>query len=312
MNVFINPRSIGTNHFESLKSDFPSVKFITDPSEAYLCEVIAVMPDFFKTQDISKFNNLKFAQLLMAGYDNFDFSPFVGRDIYVSNAVDIFSKSLSEDVITKILVLNRSVIHYVNNMKNGIWEPIRKEPELSGSVVGIIGAGSIGRETAKRLKAFESTVIGYRNKNEEVPYFDKIYTGLDGLKTVIEESDYLILAIPLTNDTFHLMNQERLSWMKKDALLINVARGSVVDQDALYDVLKEKKIRGAGLDVTTPEPLPKEHPLWQLDNVFITPHNASSSPYMQIRLKQLISHNLSKYLNNEVPDYIVFHKKGAK
>ena len=190
----------------------------------------------------------------------------------------------------------------------GEWNPIRKEPELTGSTVGIVGAGSIGIEVAKRLKSFDTKVIGYKRKAEAVRFFDEIYTGNEGLEIVIRESDYLIIAVPLTKETMHLINKERISWMKSSAVLINVARGKIVDQDALVDALNAGKLRGAGLDVTTPEPLPKDHPLWKMSQVFITPHNASSSPFMQRRLMELVLHNLERYVNNNTVDYIIFKR----
>jgi len=306
MKVYLNPHSIGQTRFDELKKTFPSVEFIEHGDLLYEVEVAIIMPDFFKHHDINRFHQLKWVQLLMAGYDNFDFSGFAGKQIVITNAVDIFSTSIAEDVLTKILVLNRNVKHYLESMKQAIWEPIRMEPELIHKTIGIIGTGSIGREVAKRMKSFDMFVIGYRRTLEKVLYFDEIFVGNDGLKKVISESDYLVLAVPLTNDTMNLMNQESISWMKPDALLINVARGKIVDQEALYEALYTKKIRGAGLDVTTPEPLPKDHPLWKLENVFITPHNASSSPYMQPRLYQLIIHNLHRYLNHQKVDYIVY------
>ena len=308
MYIYINPKSIGTSHFEYLKHHFQSINFIVSEEDAHLAEVAVIMPDFFKHHDINQFHSLKWVQLLMAGYDNFDFSMFVGKDIIVTNAVDVFSVSIAEDVLTKILVLNRNVKHYVNSMDLGEWNPIRKEPELTGSTVGIVGAGSIGIEVAKRVKSFDTKVIGYKRKAVDVPFFDEIYTGNEGLEKVIRESDYLIIAIPLTKETMNLINKERISWMKPSALLINVARGKVIDQDALVEALNLGKIRGVGLDVTTPEPLPKEHPLWKINQVFITPHNASSSPYMQKRLMDLVIHNLNKYVNNEKLDYIIFKK----
>ncbi|MDD3106426.1 MAG: D-2-hydroxyacid dehydrogenase [Bacilli bacterium] len=306
MKVYINPKSIGTSNFEYLKNQFPNVVYIVNEEEAYLAEVVVIMPDFFKHHDINQFKSLKWVQLLMAGYDNFDFSIFAGKDVVVSNAVDVFSVSIAEDVITKILVINRNVKHYVNDMYLGKWNPIRKEPELTGSTVGIVGAGSIGIEVAKRLKSFDTKVIGYKRKAEAVRFFDEIYTGNEGLEKVIRESDYLIIAVPLTKETMHLINKERISWMKPNSVIINVARGKIVDQDALVDALNAGKIRGAGLDVTTPEPLPKEHPLWKMSQVFITPHNASSSPFMQRRLMELVLHNLERYVNNNTVDYIIF------
>lgn len=306
MLVYINPKSIGHTQFELLLNEFPNVEFITDEHLAHLAEVCVIMPNFFIDHSIESFHNLKWVQLLMAGYDNFDFSPFYGKGILVSNAVDIFSKSIAEDVFTKILVINRNVKHYIRSMESETWDPIRKEPELTNSTVGIIGAGSIGKEVAKRFKAFDAYVIGYKRTKAKIDYFDEILTGDSGLENLLKRSDYVIVAVPLNEETKDLMNKERIGWMKKNVILINVARGQVINQDALVTALKENKIRGAGLDVTTPEPLPKGHPLWKMDNVFITPHNASSSPFMQERLQKLIVHNLNRYLKGLEPDYIVF------
>lgn len=309
MKVYINPNSIGHARYENLKSRFSMVDFIDKDEESFDAEVLIIMPDFFKNHDIHLYKNVKWIQLLMAGYDNFDFSLFEGKNIVFTNAVDIFSTSIAEDVLTKILVINRHVKHYLECMNEGSWEPIRKEPELIHQNIGIIGTGSIGREVAKRMKSFDMNVLGFRRSQKPVLYFDEIYVGNDGLKTLIAKSDYLVLAVPLTPETLFLMNEERLSWMKPEALLINVARGKIVDQEALYQALVAKKIRGAGLDVTYPEPLPKDNPLWKLDNVFITPHNASSSPHMQERLFQLVIHNLNRYLNKQTVDYIINEKK---
>ncbi len=306
MLVYMNPKSIGTANFESLKSEFPTVQFITEDTMADQAEVCVIMPNYFVDYSIETFHQLKWVQLLMAGYDNFDFSPFKDRGILVSNAVDIFSISLAEDVFTKIFVINRNVKYYLDSMKIESWDPIRKEPELTNSTVGIIGAGSIGKEAAKRLKAFDCKVLGYKRTKTKVEYFDEILTGEAGLESMLKRSDYVIVAVPLTDETRNLLNKERLGWMKSTAVLINVARGPVIDQEALVEVLQEKRIRAAGLDVTTPEPLPKGHPLWKMENVFITPHNASSSPFMQKRLKELVVHNLRKYLEGKEPDYIVY------
>jgi phosphoglycerate dehydrogenase-like enzyme len=115
----------------------------------------------------------------------------------------------------------------------------------------------------------------------------------------------VIVAIPLTSETAHLLDRRRLLLMKNDALLINVSRGMIIDQEALIDMLREKRIRGAALDVVTPEPLPESSPLWELDNVYITPHNASSSTLMQSRLTALVEKNLKRLDLGEDPFYLI-------
>ncbi|MBU1144777.1 MAG: D-2-hydroxyacid dehydrogenase [Firmicutes bacterium] len=296
MKIYIDPRIIGKDNYEFIVNRFPQIQISSETENSFESEVLIVMPDFFIKEDINRYKNLKWIQLLMAGYDNFDFSILQNKEVIVTNASDIFSKSIAEDVITKILVLNRKVPFFLEEMKTGSWNPIKNIPELTNSVVGILGTGSIGKEIAKRLKSFETKVIGYRRKDALVQYFDEIYSGETGLEYVLKNSDYVVIALPLTKNTINLINSKTLSLMKENALLINVARGKIVDQDALTEVLINKKIRGAGLDVTIPEPLPKSHPLWTLDNTFITPHNASSSPYMRTRITNLILQNIELYL----------------
>ncbi len=306
MKVYIDHKMMGRNNYPKLVEEFHDVDFVHDFSNKADIEVMIIMNSTLKTVNIDDFPKLKWVQLLMAGFDNVDIAGFKEKGILVSNARDIFSISIAEDVISKILMFNRNTKHYLASMSQGRWEPIRKEPEIFHSVVGILGTGSIGQEVAKRLQSFGvKKIYGYKRNRTEVPFFDEIVTEKTGLERILPELDYLILALPLTEDTYHLIDEEKLKLMKKSSILINVARGSIIDQTALVNCLKTKMIRGAGLDVTTPEPLPKDHELWQLDNVFITPHNASSSPYMKDRLYDLTRDNLARYVSGDEVKYLL-------
>ena len=295
MKIYFNPKSIGTKFTEEVVKKFPNIEFVFDIEHSKDVDAVVVMPDFFRQVQLEEYKNLKWIQLLMAGYDAFDFNLVQGRDIIVTNAVDIFSISIAEDVITKILVLNRYVKHFYEEMKEAKWMQVRNIPELTHSTVGVLGTGSIGKEVAKRIKGFGCKIIGFRQTPELVPYFDAIYTGDEGLDYVLSHSDYIVVALPLNHKTKHLLSSEKLKLIKKEAVFINVARGQIVDQEALIELLSNGSIRAAGLDVTTPEPLPITSPLWRLPNVFITPHNASSSPYMQERLKDLMIDNITRF-----------------
>lgn len=295
MKIYFNPKSIGRKFTEEVVEHFPNIEFVFDIDQSKDVDAVIVMPDFFRQVQLADYQNLKWIQLLMAGYDAFDFGLVYNRDIIVSNAVDIFSISIAEDVITKMLVLNRYVKHFYEDMKEAKWSQVRNIPELTKSTVGILGTGSIGKEVAKRLSGFGCKIIGYRQKNETVPFFDEIHTAEEGLDYVLSSSDYVIVALPLNDKTKNLLSNQKLKLMKKEAVFINVARGQIVDQDALIDLLSNGAIRAAGLDVTTPEPLPQTSPLWRLPNVYITPHNASSSPFMQERLKNLMLENISRF-----------------
>ncbi|MDD4184548.1 MAG: NAD(P)-dependent oxidoreductase, partial [Candidatus Izemoplasmatales bacterium] len=136
-------------------------------------------------------------------------------------------------------------------------------------------------------------------------FADETYWDQVGLQKLLEQSDYVIVCLSLTEETTHLLDWDMLSRMKSSAILINVARGGIINQEALIKILKEKKIRGAGLDVTTPEPLDPNSELWEMPNVYITPHNASSSIRMRERLYELTRDNLRRYLSNRTIKYLV-------
>lgn len=306
MKVYVDKKMMGRTNYPKLIEKFKDIEFVDEIESNYDIEVMIIMNSTVKNLDFEKYHNLKWIQLLMAGYDNVDIENLKNKGIMVSNARDIFSISIAEDVFSKILYFNRNTKHYLDSMKSQTWEPIKKEPEIFGSTVSIIGTGSIGQEIAKRMKAFGvNRVFGYKKKIEEVPYFDEIFTDEEGLNFMIQAADYLILALPLTKETYHFIDDKKIALMKESAVLINVARGNIIDQAALVKALKQKQIRGAGLDVTTPEPLPKNHDLWKLGNVFITPHNASSSPFMKDRLYQMSKDNLERYIKNQKPKYLL-------
>jgi phosphoglycerate dehydrogenase-like enzyme len=305
MKVFIDKKMFGRDNYQSLLDEFEQVDFIENLDDDEV-EVMIVMNSTIKNLDFKKYRNLKWIQLLMAGFDNLNIEEIKKQEIMISNARDIFSISIAEDVFSKILYFNRNTKYYLDSMKSKKWEPIKKEPEIFNSIVGILGTGSIGQEIAKRMKAFGAQkVLGYKRTKSSVPFFDEIFTDDEGLDYLIKNSDYLILALPLNDETIKILDSRRITLMKSNALLINIARGDVIDQEALIEALKHKQIRGAGLDVTSPEPLPKTSELWNLDNVFITPHNASSSPYMKDRLYEMTRINLYKYLKAEKPNYIL-------
>ncbi len=306
MKVFIDKKMMGRNNYPELLKKFPNIEFIEELDKAYDVEAMIIMNSSLKNLKVDNYPQLKWIQLLMAGFDNVNVDYIKSKNIMIGNARDIFSISIAEDVFSKILYFNRNTKFYLESMSSKTWNPIKKEPEIFNSVVSILGTGSIGQEVAKRMKAFGvKKVLGYKQTESEVPYFDEVHTGSSGLEYVIKEADYIILALPLNKNTYHLINEDALNLMKSNAVLINVARGDIVDQEALIKALKQKKIRGAGLDVTTPEPLPEDNELWTLDNVFITPHNASSSPYMKDRLYQMTVENLEAYLNGKKPKYLL-------
>ena len=305
MKIFIDKNNFKKENLNKILNEFKNHEIITDVNGGYDSEAIIVEPSYCTKENLDKYKNLKWIQSLRAGFDNVDLDYIKNRNIVFTNAKDVYSISIAEDVITKILVLNRNVKTYIKNMENEEWLPNFNEPEIYNSTVGIIGMGSIAKEIAKRIKAFNTNVIGYRRTHKEEEYFDKILVGEEGLNQLLKVSDYVILTVPLNEGTKGMINKEKLDLMKPTALLINIARGGVVVQEDLITALKEKTIRGAGLDVVTPEPLPKGNELWSLDNVYLTPHCSAASPHINTRLTDLILDNLKRYTENRELLHIV-------
>lgn len=308
MTIFIEPKKIRYHNYDKVVEMFPDITFVSEEINSYQADVIMVYPEFCTKENLSKYPNLTWIHLLTAGYETLDMDAVREKGVTLTNSKGVFSTTMAEDVISKMLMINRNTKLYLENMKRRIWYTPRTELELIGSTVGIIGAGSIGVEVAKRLKAFDMNVIGYKRSYTTLPHFDYIYVGDDGLKKVIEQSDYIIVAIPLSKTTYHLFDAEKFSWMKPSSVFINMARGNIVDQDALIEALKNKKIRAAALDVTSPEPLPYESELWDLENVFITPHCSVVSPMLYTRMTNLVIENIKRYQNKLPLDNIVTNK----
>ena len=233
---------------------------------------------------------------------------------YFTNSAGIHAIPMSETVVGMILYFARGHDFAVAGMATGRWRtdpyyvatsPIR---ELSESVVGIIGLGGIGREVAVRVAAFDAEVLGLRRRAGPPdgrpdwvggPVAEKIsvVTGDTGLQTLLDESDYVVLSAPATPETHGIISRESLSRMRKGAVLINVSRGSLVDEDALVDALRSGHLRGAGLDVFGREPLREGHPLWSLPNVLLTPHVSSVTRRFWRRQADLILENLRRLLD---------------
>ena len=289
------------DEFIELSTHFNSIEFTKDLLAPDIDGLLS-MPGFLKKENLDRYQHLKFVMVLTAGFDSLDLNYFKERDIILTNAKDVFSIQIAEDVFSKILYFNRNMTIYQEQMQSGLWKHHPVHYEISESTIGIIGTGSIGQEIAKRMKAFGAYVIGYKKIKVQLPYFDAIYTDHLGLETLLKESDYLIIALPLNQKTYHLIDQHAISLMKNTALLVNIARGDIIDQDALVKALKSNQIRGACLDVMTPEPLPSNHELWKLKNVFITPHNSSSSPHVRKRLMVAILSTIDHYIQHQALD----------
>ena len=192
-----------------------------------------------------------------------------------------------------------------------MWRGRPRPRELSGATLGLIGIGSIGLEVAKRAAALGMRVVAVREQiGKPVPQGVAEVLPSEKLDLLLSQADYVVLAVPLTEETRHLMNGHRIAKMKSDACLINVGRGALVEETALADALREHKIGGAALDVFAKEPLPPESPLWDIDNLLITPHTAGLTEKLWERHYQLVCENLQRYLAGQPLQAVVDKKRG--
>jgi len=295
MKIFLEIGTLKIENYHALVERFKDIDFVINPG-VYDVDAVICNPGFVAYENLDLYPNVRWIHLLTAGFNTVDLDYVKSRGILMTNAKDVFSIQIAEDVFSKILYFNRNLETYVENKKTGLWKHERVLYEIAHSTVGIIGTGSIGTEIAKRMKSFDTKILGYRRKKEDNPYFDHIYHDQNGLETIYKESDYIIVAIPLSKETYQMIGERAFSQMKKTALIINIARGEVIDQEAMINALSNHQIRGAGLDVTVPEPLPKDSPLWSMRQVLITPHNASASPYVNQRLMNSVVSTIENYI----------------
>lgn len=245
----------------------------------------------FLSHPIEKFNNLRYIQLTSAGFDRVPMEYVQRNHIEIRNARGVYNIPMAEFAIAGVLTLYKKMRFFTDNQRERKWEKHRGLMELSGKTVVIVGCGSVGTECAKCFRAFGCNVIGV----DLFPRADENYermVSLDQLDAELPCADVLVLTLPLTDGTRHMMNAERFALLKKSAVLVNIARGAVVDKEAMTAALPN--LGGAVLDVFEEEPLNVDSPLWDMENVLITPHNSFVGDGNARRLSDLIIENVRK------------------
>ena len=246
----------------------------------------------FMHHGIEKFPNLKYIQLTSAGFDRLPVEQAKARSIRVNNARGVYSVPMAEFALGGVLQLYKKSRFFWENQHLHRWEKHRSLLELAGKTVCILGCGSVGTECAKRFHAFGCRVVGVDLYPRENGEYDEMHP-LETLDKVLARTDVIVLTLPLTEDTRHLLDVRRFAVLKPGAVLVNIARGAVVDTEALVRAL-DNNLGGAVLDVFEEEPLSDNSPLWDLENVILTPHNSFVGQGNAERLAQIIMNNLEK------------------
>lgn len=243
----------------------------------------------FLTHSIEKFVNLKYIQLTSAGFDRVPMEYVAEHNIEIHNARGVYSIPMAEFAVAGVLQLYKKMDFFRESQKKHEWNKHRGCLELFEKTVCVVGCGSVGTECAKRFSAFGCHVVGVDLYPREDVYYENM-VHLNELDSVLPRTDVLILTLPLTEETMHLMNAEKFALLKEGAVLVNIARGAVVDSEALIENVD--KLGGAVLDVFEEEPLDASSSLWDMENVIVTPHNSFVGDNNQSRLRDVIMNNL--------------------
>lgn len=244
------------------------------------------------TEQLSVAENLELFACVFAGTGHLPQDALADHGVAVTNASGVHGPNISEYVIGAMVTHARQWQRAHRQQARREWRNY-ETTEVYGSTVAVVGLGAIGQTIVDRLDAFDVETIGVRYSPEKDGPTDEIY-GFDDFHEAISDAEYVVLACPLTEATRGLVDAEALRTMRSDAVLINIARGPIVDTEALVSDLRNSRIRGAALDVTDPEPLPEDHPLWGLSNVTITPHNAGHTPHYYDRVAEILAVNVSR------------------
>jgi phosphoglycerate dehydrogenase-like enzyme len=241
---------------------------------------------------LSHAEDLRLFACAFAGYDHLPMNKLAESNVAVTNASGIHASSIADQAIGFILIYTRRLDEAFRRTQKREWRHFQAR-ELTGSTVTVVGMGAVGSEIIKRLQGFETHTVAVRYTPEKGGPADEVI-GFDEIHSALAKTEYLVLASPLTETTDGLIGKREFTTLPPDSVVINVARGQIVNTDDLVSALQREQIRAAALDVTDPEPLPADHPLWNFENTIITPHNAGHTPMHWDRLADILARNVRR------------------
>lgn len=262
----------------------------------------------FAPSDLKDAKSLKWLQTSSAGVDAYTSDDiYPNSNVILTNASGAYGTAISEHLLTVSLMLLRRMPQYIDGQKAKEWKYLGKVRSIFGSTVTVIGIGNIGGNFAKLCHAMGATVRGVKRSATTCPdYIDELFLTQD-LDRAIDGADIVAMCLPGTGETLKIMTAQRLKAMKKGALLLNIGRGTAIDQEALIDVLRSGHLGGAALDVAYPEPLPQDSPIWELDSMILTPHvsgndslDHTTETIINIFIENLKLYTAGKPLNNVI------------
>jgi phosphoglycerate dehydrogenase-like enzyme len=309
----------GANHLKVLDTFQAPINVVVSNEAALLQEsvqdaevILNGIPDGHLLRDIFVHaTRLRWVHSLSDGVEKILFPDLVASPAVLTNARGVFKRSLAEFVIAAVLYFAKDLRRLIRSQQAGIWDRFEME-EAHGKVMGIVGYGETGRACAERAHPLGMKILGLRRRPELSsgdPWLEAVF-GPEGLHGLLAQSDYVVLAAPATPQTRRLMGKAEFAVMKPSAVLINVGRGSSIDEAALIEALEQGHIRGAALDVYETEPLPSGHPFYRLENVLLSPHCADHTPGFAELDMEFFAQNLQRFLNGEPLQNIVDKQAG--
>jgi phosphoglycerate dehydrogenase-like enzyme len=320
---------------ERLRREFPQLEVVRmttyDGIEKQLADSDVAFTFSLRPEQFREAKRLRWIYSPAAAVHQFLFPELVNSDVILTNAREVHGPIVAEHVLALIFAVAKRIPQSVRFQQKHIWgqeilwEDHAAPAEIAGATLGLVGLGSIGRNLAKRASALGMKVIAVRHshfsqnqgevghptasESDKAEFVDEVLPS-SRLDDMLAHADYVVLAAPVTGSTQGMIGREQLSKMKPDAYLVNVGRGPLIDETALIEALREKKIAGAALDVFDREPLPPDSPFWDLENVLITPHIAGMTTKLWERHYTLFSENLRRFLTGQPLLATVDKKRG--
>lgn len=265
--------------------------------------VLTQLTDVIDKDVVNELEKVKIIANYAVGYNNIDVSSCKDKNIYVSNTPDVLSDTTAELAWALLFSVSRRIVEADRYSRSGEWKDFSPKlmlgQDITNKTLGIVGAGRIGIAFAKKSLGFDMKII-YHNRSRDLEFEEKLNAQYVDFDTLLKESDIISLHVPLTNETDKLIGEEEFNKMKNNCILINTARGRVVDENALINALSTKKIWGAGLDVYENEPVISEK-LLKMDNVILTPHIGSASNETRNKMSMMAANNIIEVLNGNKP-----------
>lgn len=266
---------------------------------------LAIFQPFYANKTfLDRMPRLRAVQVTSAGYDRVDTDELKRRNIILCNTRGVMSISIAEDVFAKILFFSRQIRRVEEDKRNHVWDMFGQDQwmcscytDLYRKTLGIMGYGSIGSEIAKRAHAFGMNIHVYDAIPQSDPVISKCFVGEEKLPSFYAGCDYIVICIPLNEKTKYMLNYEAFQQMKNSAILINIARGPLVKTDDLIKALRNGEVQAAALDVFELEPLPQDHEIWTVDNIFISSHKAGMGDSWKMFIGELIMRNIDNYMS---------------